>query len=188
MGNPLQVAEEEKMRWAMSLSEYIVAAELPVVSMVQESEDQQRSLWQQTCQDFEKQGDNMEAILHLAPLEPGTPLAYQGGRCGGLPGREDRRWLRPSSTAGADGGTGPIRNCGTCGRAQEAFQGQDIAGLRQEHADGAAGGGAAKAPCQASFDWCHDRLGAAGLHWQVLQLHQIDWLGDAAHVLDGSSS
>ena len=97
-----------------------MAAELPVVSMVQESEDQQRSLWQQTCQDFEKQGDNMEAILHLAPLEPGTPLAYQGGRCGGLPGREDRRWLRPSSTAGADGGTGPIRNCGTCGRAQEA--------------------------------------------------------------------
>ena len=43
VGNPLQVAEEERMRWAMSLSEFIVAAELPVVSMVQESEDQQRS-------------------------------------------------------------------------------------------------------------------------------------------------
>lgn len=43
VGNPLQVAEEERMRWAMTLSQFIVAAELPVVDMVRESEDQQKS-------------------------------------------------------------------------------------------------------------------------------------------------
>ena len=31
VGNPLQVAEEERIRWALVLSQYIVAAELPVV-------------------------------------------------------------------------------------------------------------------------------------------------------------
>lgn len=43
VGNPLQVAEEERMRWAMTLSQFIVAAELLVVDMVRESEDQQKS-------------------------------------------------------------------------------------------------------------------------------------------------
>ena len=43
VGNPLQVAEEERVRWAMVLADYIVAAEMPVVDMVKESEDQQKA-------------------------------------------------------------------------------------------------------------------------------------------------
>ena len=43
VGNPLQVAEEERVRWAMALSQYIVVAELPVVTMIQETDDQQRA-------------------------------------------------------------------------------------------------------------------------------------------------
>ena len=43
VGNPLQVAEEERVRWAMVLSQYIVAAEMPVVAMVREAEDQPKA-------------------------------------------------------------------------------------------------------------------------------------------------
>jgi hypothetical protein len=42
VGNPLQVAEEERRRWALTLAQYIKAAELPVVEMIQQSEDQQK--------------------------------------------------------------------------------------------------------------------------------------------------
>ena len=42
VGNPLQVAEEERVRWALILSEYILEAGLPVVSMIQETEDQKK--------------------------------------------------------------------------------------------------------------------------------------------------
>ena len=43
IGNPLQVAEEERVRWANNLAQYIIEAKLPVVAMILESEDQQRS-------------------------------------------------------------------------------------------------------------------------------------------------
>ena len=43
VGNPLQVAEDERVRWAMVLAEFITEAKLPVVTMVQGSEDVQRS-------------------------------------------------------------------------------------------------------------------------------------------------
>ena len=42
VGNPLQVAEEERVRWALTLSQYIIEAGLPVVSMIQETEDQRK--------------------------------------------------------------------------------------------------------------------------------------------------
>ena len=47
VGNPLQVAEEERVRWALALSQYIISqyiieAKLPV-EMIQESDDQQKS-------------------------------------------------------------------------------------------------------------------------------------------------
>ena len=40
VGNPLQVAEEERVRWALTLSQYIIEAKLPVLEMIQESDDQ----------------------------------------------------------------------------------------------------------------------------------------------------
>ena len=43
VGNPLQVAEEERVRWALTLSQYIIEAKLPVLEMIQESDDQQKS-------------------------------------------------------------------------------------------------------------------------------------------------
>ena len=43
VGNPLQVAEEERIRWANNLAQYIIEARLPVLTMIQESEDQQKS-------------------------------------------------------------------------------------------------------------------------------------------------
>ena len=43
VGNPLQVAEEERLRWASVLAQYLEAAALPVVAMVRESEDPQKT-------------------------------------------------------------------------------------------------------------------------------------------------
>ena len=43
VGNPLQVAEEERVRWALVLSQFIVAADMPVVAMVRDAEDQRKA-------------------------------------------------------------------------------------------------------------------------------------------------
>lgn len=84
VGNPLQVAEEERVRWAMALSQYIVVAELPVVTMIQETDDQQRAcmvpdLWQSQSQDLEESGHNLEEVLCMASIEPGKALAHEVG-------------------------------------------------------------------------------------------------------------
>ena len=42
-GNPLQVAEEERVRWAMELAQYFKEAGLPIVKLMEESEDPSRS-------------------------------------------------------------------------------------------------------------------------------------------------
>ena len=111
VGNPLQVAEEERMRWAMTLSQFIVAAELPVVGhgagVRRSAKELGQNLRQPSCQDFEKQGVNMEEVLHLAPLESSPSLACEDWRCGGLFRRKNRGRLWTCCAPGIDGGRLP---------------------------------------------------------------------------------
>eukprot|EP00435_Cladocopium_sp_Y103_P044508 s2321_g12.t1 len=105
VGNPLQVAEEERVRWALELAQYLSAAELPVVRMIQESDDQQRSwagVWEQAPR------YHLEAFLRVAAPKSLPSLAAEDERHHRLHGREDSGPMWCSCATEHDGCAGTV--------------------------------------------------------------------------------
>ena len=81
-GNPLQVAEEERIRWALGLAQYFKEAGLPVVKIMEDSEDLTKrggSLRDKGRAKTLFLGYGLEEVLHLAPIDEMPILAGEVG-------------------------------------------------------------------------------------------------------------